>query len=151
MRLETKTFENLTKTELYTILQLRSAVFVVEQNCVYQDIDGKDQKALHVLGYANETLVAYTRIFAPGDYFDEVSIGRVVVHPEHRAFGYGKDLMLASIEACNTAFRGQPIRISAQQYLLKFYNELGFTETAKGYLEDGIPHVNMLYGAKSDG
>jgi ElaA protein len=148
MRLETKTFENLTKTELYTILQLRSAVFVVEQNCVYQDIDGKDQKALHLLGYAKETLVAYTRIFAPGDYFDEVNIGRVVVHPEHRAFGYGKDLMGASIEACKAAFGGQPIRISAQQYLLKFYNGLGFTETGEGYLEDGIPHVNMVFSFK---
>ena len=93
----TKTFQELTTQELYDILQLRSEVFVVEQNCVYQDIDNKDQKALHVLGFKNEKLIAYTRIFKPGDYFKEASIERVIISKTENSHQYGYAIMLASI------------------------------------------------------
>lgn len=142
--IQTKTFEQLNNKELYDLLQLRSEVFVVEQDCVYQDIDGKDQKAFHVLGYKNKNLMAYTRIFKPGDYFKEASIGRVVVKETQRQYGYGYDIMNASVEAIQKHFKTSDIRISAQTYLKRFYNNLGFKEVGEEYLEDGIPHVNML-------
>ncbi|MBU2995892.1 GNAT family N-acetyltransferase [Cellulophaga baltica] len=144
----TKTFDDLTTTELYAILQLRSEVFVVEQDCVYQDLDYKDQKALHVIGYKNDKVVAYTRIFKSGIYFKEASIGRVVVAKAEREFSYGKLLMKASITAIEKEYNETLIRISAQKYLLKFYNSLGFKEEGEEYLEDGIPHINMLYNFK---
>lgn len=139
-----KSFEDFTASELYRALQLRSAVFVVEQDCVYQDIDGKDQKALHVLGYKGDQLIAYTRIFKAGDYFKEASIGRVVVMDSQRKYGYGYDLMKATVAAIYTELGEQDIRISAQTYLMNFYNKLGFQETGETYLEDGIPHINMV-------
>ncbi len=139
-----KTFNELTAQELYNLLQLRSEVFVVEQDCVYQDIDGKDQKALHVLGIKNNKIVAYTRVFKPGDYFAEASIGRVVVKEKERAFKYGYDVMNASIDAIKTNFNESIIKISAQTYLRKFYNNLGFTQVGEEYLEDGIPHIGMI-------
>ncbi len=142
--IQTKTFNQLKTKELYDLLQLRSEVFVVEQDCVYQDIDGKDQKALHILGYKEDKLVAYTRIFQQGDYFEEASIGRVVVKENQRQFGYGYNIMNASIEAIEKYFKTLEIRISAQTYLKKFYNNLGFKEVGEEYLEDGIPHINML-------
>jgi len=147
MTIYTKTFEELSTQELYDILQLRSEVFVVEQDCVYQDIDGKDQKALHVIGTKNTTIVAYTRIFKAGDYFDYSSIGRVVVKEDQRQFGYGKTMMQASIDTIATSFGKTPIKLSAQTYLLKFYNELGFVAEGETYLEDGIPHVAMVKSA----
>ncbi|MBU2921601.1 GNAT family N-acetyltransferase [Winogradskyella psychrotolerans] len=137
-------FNELSIVELYDLLQLRSEVFVVEQDCVYQDIDGKDQKALHVLGYKNEKLVAYTRIFKPGDYFKEASIGRVVVEQKERQYKYGYTIMNASIEAIKTYYNETIIRISAQTYLKRFYNNLDFKEVGEEYLEDGIPHIAML-------
>ena len=142
--IQTKTFEQLNTKELYDLLQLRSEVFVVEQDCVYQDIDGKDQKALHILGYKDEKLVAYTRIFQPGDYFEEASIGRVVVKEIERHHKFGYDIMNASIEAIQNHFKTSEIRISAQTYLKRFYNNLGFKEVGEEYLEDGIPHINMI-------
>lgn len=142
--IQTKTFEQLNTKELYDLLQLRSEVFVVEQDCVYQDIDGKDQKAFHMLGYKNKNLVAYTRIFKPGDYFKEASIGRVVVKETQRQYSYGYDIMNASVEAIQKHFKTSDIRISAQTYLKRFYNNLGFKEVGEEYLEDGIPHVNMI-------
>lgn len=140
----TKTFAQLTTQELYEILQLRSQVFVVEQDCVYQDLDGKDQKALHILGFKDEKVVAYTRIFKPGFYFDEASIGRVVVAENQRKYKYGYTIMEASIAAIKEAYNETTIKISAQCYLKKFYNNLGFTEIGVEYLEDGIPHIAML-------
>ncbi|WP_418637392.1 GNAT family N-acetyltransferase [Winogradskyella sp.] len=137
-------FNELSIVELYDLLQLRSEVFVVEQDCVYQDIDGKDQKALHVLGYKNEKLVAYTRIFKPRDYFKEASIGRVVVEQKERQYKYGYTIMNASIEAIKTYYNETIIRISAQTYLKRFYNNLDFKEVGEEYLEDGIPHIAML-------
>ncbi|MFX0556070.1 GNAT family N-acetyltransferase [Maribacter sp. CXY002] len=139
-----KKFSELELEELYHILQLRSAVFVVEQDCVYQDMDGKDKKAIHILGRHDGKLVAYTRIFDSGDYFNEASIGRVVVDFNYRKFGYGKVIMEASIKAINNLFNQTDIKISAQLYLKKFYNDLGFIQFGESYLEDGIPHIGML-------
>lgn len=139
-----KNYQDLTRDELYALLQLRAEVFVVEQDCVYQDLDGKDQKALHVLGFKKDQLVAYTRVFGPGDYFKEASIGRVVVQEKERSHKYGDDLMKRSIRAIEDTYESTTIKISAQTYLKKFYNNLGFEEVGEGYLEDGIPHIGML-------
>lgn len=144
MQVFVKTFDQLTTEELYQILRLRSAVFVVEQDCVYQDVDNKDQKALHVVGVKDGEIVAYTRIFKPGDYFENVSIGRVVVAQDQRKYGLGKQIMQASLTAIKERFSNKPIEISAQSYLLKFYTELGFNAFGEEYLEDGIPHRRML-------
>ncbi|WP_338732306.1 GNAT family N-acetyltransferase [Mangrovimonas cancribranchiae] len=144
LKITVKDYDELSKIELYDTLQLRSEVFVVEQDCVYQDIDGKDQKALHVLGYKNHVLVAYTRLFKPGDYFKEASIGRVVVKQSERAHKYGYNIMEASINAIKTYYNETNIKISAQCYLKQFYNNLGFKEIGEEYLEDGIPHIAML-------
>lgn len=143
MNFITKQFSELTTTELYKILQLRSEVFVVEQDCVYQDIDFKDQKALHILGFKNDTIVAYTRIFKPGDYFKNASIGRVVVAEIKRKFGYGHLIMKASIKAIETHFKVEEITISAQKYLKNFYESHQFKQVGNEYLEDGIPHIRM--------
>ncbi len=144
LTIKTKYFNELTTKELYNLLQLRSEVFIVEQDCVYQDIDGKDQKALHVLGYKNENLIAYTRIFKAGDYFKEASIGRVVVAKNERQYKYGYKIMKASIEAVEDNFKENKIVISAQTYLKTFYNNLGFEVVGEEYLEDGIPHKKMI-------
>ena len=144
MEVSVKTFNELTTEELYQILRLRSEVFVVEQDCVYQDVDNKDQKALHIMGIKDGEVVAYTRVFEPGDYFDNVSIGRVVVSQSQRKYGLGKQIMQASLAAIDQRFPDKPIEISAQSYLLKFYTELGFNAIGEEYLEDGIPHRRML-------
>jgi ElaA protein len=138
-----KRFTDFDIKELYQLLQLRTEVFVVEQNCVYQDMDGKDHKAIHILGYVNDQLASYTRIFKPGDYFDLSSIGRVVVSPLYRGKSYGKEIMKASI-AFIKAENYSSVKISAQCYLDKFYTDLGFIATGEKYLEDGIPHQAML-------
>ncbi|MEO9891903.1 GNAT family N-acetyltransferase [Aurantibacter sp.] len=144
MEILVKTFEELTKQELYEILQLRSEVFVVEQDCVYQDLDGKDQKALHVFAKKNGRFAAYSRIFKPGDYFTEASIGRVLVKKCDRKYGYGQKIMKASIKAIQNNFNQKDIHISAQLYLKKFYESLGFNQVGEEYLEDGIPHIAMI-------
>lgn len=144
MNIQIKTFEELSTTELYNLLQLRSEVFVVEQDCVYQDIDGKDEKALHILGFKDETLVAYTRLFKPGDYFVEASIGRVVVKENYRKYNFGYTIMEASINAIETHFSETVIKISAQEYLQQFYTNLGFEKEGESYLEDDIPHIAMF-------
>lgn len=141
---QVKKFSELKLEELYRILQLRSEVFVVEQDCVYQDLDGKDEKALHVLGFKNDKIIAYTRIFKPGLYFDEASIGRVVVAKNERDYKYGHDIMKASIEAVKDYFNTSEIKISAQCYLNTFYTNLGFKKVGEEYLEDGIPHIAMI-------
>jgi ElaA protein len=138
-----KSFSELNTTELYSILQLRSEVFVVEQDCVYQDIDFKDQKALHVLGYKNDVLIAYTRIFKPEDYFNNSSIGRVLVKETERKFNYGHQIMKASLKAIKEYYKVDKITISAQKYLKKFYESHGFYQVNDEYLEDGIPHIRM--------
>jgi ElaA protein len=138
-----KPFPELSTNELYQMLQLRSEVFVVEQNCVYQDIDGKDQKAIHVLGYSEGILVAYSRLFKPKDYFEYASIGRVIVKASHRDKKLGHELMRVSIDAITTLFQETKITISAQLYLQKFYESHGFVVVGESYLEDDIPHIEM--------
>ena len=144
MHITIKKFEALTLEELYAILRLRSEVFVVEQDCVYQDLDGKDQKALHVIGKKEGVVIAYTRLFKSGDYFEQASIGRVVVKKSERKYGYGHEIMMASIKAVREHLNESTIKISAQTYLKKFYNSLGFKAIGEEYLEDGIPHIGML-------
>jgi ElaA protein len=139
-----KAFNELTTEELYDLLKLRAEIFVVEQDCVYQDLDGKDQKALHILGYKNGKIAAYTRVFKPGDYFKEASIGRVLVKENERQHKYGYTIMKASIEAIKNHYNETAIRISAQTYLKQLYGNLEFKEIGEGYLEDGIPHINMI-------
>ena len=143
-KIAVKTFQELSNNELYDIIQLRSEVFVVEQNCVYQDLDGKDSKAVHVMGIKKGILVAYTRIFKPGDYFKEASIGRVVVKDSERKYGYGGAMMKASIRAIKEYYDETKIYLSAQAYLKVFYNSFDFEQIGEGYLEDGIPHIGML-------
>ncbi|EFA82130.1 hypothetical protein PPL_05035 [Heterostelium album PN500] len=136
-------FEELTIKELYGILYLRCKVFVLEQNCPYLDTDYKDQKALHLHGYVGDELVAYSRIFKGGDYFDQASIGRVIVAEEHRKYGYGHDLISRAINVIETVLNEKTIVISAQAYLQKFYEAHSFVTTSETYLEDGIPHISM--------
>ncbi|MFT7899945.1 GNAT family N-acetyltransferase [Tenacibaculum ascidiaceicola] len=144
MNFRVKRFQELTTSELYELLQLRSEVFVVEQDCVYQDLDGKDQKALHVIGEKEGEIIAYTRLFNNGEYFDTPSIGRVVVKESERKYGYGHDLIKASIKAIVDNYNETTITISAQTYLQKFYESHGFKQVGEGYLEDGIPHIRMV-------
>lgn len=140
-----KPFEELTTAELYAILRLRSEVFIIEQNCAYQDLDNSDQKALHLMGTDDGgQLLAYTRIFAPGIKFTEASIGRVVTSPLARGKGAGRELMERSISELQQHYGVIPIKIGAQQYLQRFYTSLGFEQTSDTYLEDGIPHIEML-------
>lgn len=140
-----KSFEELTVAELYAILRLRSEVFIIEQNCAYQDLDNSDQKALHLMGTDDSgQLLAYTRIFAPGIKFTEASIGRVVTSPLVRGKGAGRELMERSILELQQHYGKIPIKIGAQQYLQRFYTSLGFEQTSDTYLEDGIPHIEML-------
>ena len=140
----TKKFNELTTHELYDIIQLRSEVFVVEQDCVYQDLDDKDKLAYHILGTLNNQIIAYARIFKSGDYFSEPSIGRIVVKNEFRKHKYGYQLVLYSIQFIENNFKKSNIKISAQSYLVKFYNSLGFFQIGEEYLEDGIPHIKMV-------
>lgn len=143
----TKTFQELSGAELYEVLQLRSDVFVVEQNCVYPDMDGKDQACLHVLGYDKQQLAAYARLVPTGISYDTPAIGRVVTAAAFRKHGYGKMLMLHCIQETLSRFNTDAITISAQQYLEKFYTNLGFLTKSDMYLEDGIPHIKMMYRA----
>ena len=136
-------FNELSAAEVYSILRLRSEVFVVEQNCVYQDIDNKDVKALHVIGSSSGEIVAYARIFDAGDYFEQASIGRVIVKQEYRINKIGHQLMRQAISAVTSHFNTSQIAISAQVYLEKFYEQHQFTSVGDGYLEDDIPHIKM--------
>ena len=142
-----KHFNDLSNFELYKILQLRSEVFIVEQNCAYQDLDNKDLKAHHYSGWKNGSVVAYTRLLAKGiSYEDAASIGRVVTAQSVRGKNVGKELMKNSIEVTYSLFGQVPIRISAQLYLKKFYESFSFVQQTDVYLEDGIEHISMLLG-----
>ena len=138
-----KTFEQLSKQELYQILQLRAEVFVVEQNCPYQDIDELDFDSIHVCGYLDEELVAYSRLIKPGSKYSGASIGRVITKKIIRSSGAGKALMNKSINECREQWKEGSIFISAQERLKKFYQDLGFITISEPYLEDGIPHIEM--------
>jgi len=139
-----KKFEELTPHQLYLILQLRNEVFVVEQNCVFQDADDKDQTCYHFMGFANGKLIAYTRIAPPYQIYQQASIGRVVTSPSVRRSGTGKELMKQSIDATYGLFGFQAIKIGAQLYLKKFYESFGFRQVSEVYLEDGIEHIYMI-------
>lgn len=139
-----KKFDELSTAELYAVMQLRNEVFVVEQNCVYQDADNKDQSSMHLCGWDETKLVAYTRIMPPGISYTEASIGRVVTSPAYRACGAGRQLMKESISYTFSQFNCTQIKIGAQVYLTKFYQSLGFVQSSIEYLEDGIPHIEMI-------
>lgn len=144
MEYKTTRFESLTPQEVYQILQLRAEVFVVEQQCPYLDPDGKDQQAMHVMGFDSENLVAYSRILTPGKDGADCSIGRVVVSPSHRGAGSGRDLMFKSMETAREHLGAQSIHLSAQSYLRAFYESLEFSAYGEPYLEDDIPHIAMI-------
>ncbi len=144
METSIKTFKELTVSELYDLLHLRSEVFIVEQDCVYPDVDGKDRKALHIIGKKEKKIIAYARCFKAGDYLYEASIGRVVVEESQRKFNHGHEIMNASIEAIKAHFNTETIFLSAQCYLTGFYETHGFKLTGKEFLEDGIPHILMV-------
>ena len=140
-----KPYDELNLTELYELLRLRVEVFVVEQNCPFQDLDRQDDKAYHLLGYTEDNeLAAYARLFDAGISYEEVAIGRVAVSGAHRRMGLGQELMRQAIAYCEVLYGPQPIKIGAQQYLEQFYQSFGFRQCGEGYLEDGIPHMPML-------
>ena len=139
-----QSFDELDTATLYAILHLRAEVFVLEQQCVYQDVDGKDPRAHHVSAWDGKHLVAYARVLPPGVSFGEASIGRVVTSPQYRTIGAGRELVARSLEACEQVFGAQPIRIGAQSHLQRFYGSFGFVPCSAEYVEDGIPHVDML-------
>jgi ElaA protein len=140
-------YDALSRDQLYALLRLRSEVFVVEQNCVFQDMDGLDDRAMHLLGIRAAELVAYVRCFPAGVTFDEASIGRVVTRPDARGGGLGHLLMTQAVKALEAEWGAQPIRIGAQAHLKSFYERHGFVDVGKPYVEDGIPHLEMLRGA----
>jgi len=143
-----KTFEEFTVPELYNVLKARIDVFVVEQNCPYPDLDDYDQKAVHIWAEQNGEVLANCRIFDKGIKYPETSIGRVLTTEQARGKNLGKQLIAYAIDTIEARFRTDEIRISAQDYLLKFYGEFGFEDTGKKYLEDDIPHTEMLYRKK---
>ena len=138
-------FESFPPLILYDVLRLRTEVFVVEQNCAFQDIDRQDLDAYHLLGY-NEggELVAYARLFAAGKSHAEASIGRVIVAQPFRQYGLGRELMRQALAHSDALFGPQPNKIGAQQHLEQFYNSFGYAQCGPMYLEDGIPHIPML-------
>lgn len=141
---QTKTFQQLSTQDLYDLLHLRQEVFMLEQTCLYPDIDYKDQRALHLLGYQANQLVAYSRLFALGDYFDDgCSFGRIVSSPKVRGQGLGKQLVAENLKVIKKHWPNTPCKISAQSYLQRFYEGFGFEREGDEYLEDDIPHVAM--------
>jgi ElaA protein len=148
MKFEFKSFEELSTNELYDILRLRSEIFVVEQNCVYNDLDGLDKAAVHQFLKKDGEIVAYSRLLKPGTRFSEYSIGRVVVKQSERGTGLGKEMMEEAKRYIVDKWGATKIKISAQSYLQRFYENLGFEIVTEMYLEDGIPHYGMLYRLK---
>lgn len=148
LRWQCSAFGDLSLTDLYALLQLRSAVFVVEQDCIFQDLDGFDAQAMHLLGFAAGSpaprLLAYARCFPAGVKFDEASIGRVLTAPAVRGSGLGHELVDRAVRAVCTQWGAQPIRIGAQAHLFDFYAAHGFVDQGRPYLEDGIAHLEML-------
>jgi ElaA protein len=144
MKFEFKHFSELTNGELYDILRLRSEIFVVEQNCVYNDLDGHDKEAVHQFLKKNDEIVAYSRLLKPGSRFNDYSIGRVVVKGTERGTGLGIEMMKAAKQYILKEYKADKIKISAQKYLQKFYEDIGFVVVSEEYLEDGIPHFGML-------
>lgn len=145
MIIEIKTFETMNVKELYEALKLRSDVFVVEQTCIYADLDGRDENASHVMVQENGRVIGYLRILDKGQTFDEIAIGRVVVDPAFRKRGIAEEMMKTAIAYIKENLGASRIKLAAQQYLTGFYEGLGFRVISEGYVEDGIPHVDMEY------
>jgi len=141
-----KSFSELSIDELYEIMALRQEVFVVEQDCPYLDADGKDQQALHLMGFdKNKKLISYARIAASGVFYENyISIGRIVSAPSVRGKGVGKKLIIESLDTIDKLFNSKAIKISAQCYLIRFYKSFGFEIIGEEYLEDNIPHIAMI-------
>ena len=137
-------FAELTSREVHDLLRLRAEVFVVEQACAFQDVDGADPASWHLLGFRGDELVAYSRLLPAGVKFAEASIGRVVTAPALRGTGCGRELMREALRRADTLWPGQPIRIGAQQRLERFYEDFGFAQASAPYDEDGIMHIEML-------
>lgn len=144
MEIILKRFEELDIEEIYEILKLRAEVFVVEQNCPYQDCDGKDKNSYHIFIKEDNIILGYLRVIDKGISYDETSIGRVVVNPKYRGQGIARKLMMKALEFIDNSLREEVIKISAQEYLLNFYKSLGFVKVSDVYLEDGIPHIEMV-------
>jgi ElaA protein len=142
---ELKKFNELIVEEIYKILEIRNEVFIVGQNCAYQDCDGKDKNAYHLYLQDNDEIIAYLRILKKGVSFEEIAIGRVLVHNNYRGKGIAREMMLKAINFIELELNEKEIKIQAQAYLVNFYKSLGFKETSNEYLEDNIPHVDMLY------
>ena len=138
-------FKEINNFNLYQLLKLRSKVFVVEQNCVYHDIDKKDHHSYHLMAYDNQILVAYLRIVHPGISYSEASIGRVLTKMSHRRRGISKKIIKSAIQKVKDLYNNSNIRISAQEYLIPFYTSLNFVALGEVYLEDDIPHIEMIY------
>ncbi len=147
------TFKELTTEELYAILRLRQQIFVVEQQCIYQDCDGQDRNAHHLTGWHDSEeqpgLIAYLRILAPEEKHKKISIGRVLTHPKFRKKGVGREIMTRCLLSIKELYPESLVRISAQQYLIQFYESFGFRVTSDGYEEDGIPHIEMTLNPKT--
>ena len=146
MQVVVKRFDELTNRELYEILRLRAAVFVVEQNCVYQDLDNIDQDAWHVYIEENGEILGYLRVIDKGNRLDEVSIGRVISLKRRK--GIGTKLMEAGKRVAKEKYGAKKIKIGAQQWATPFYESVGFSQISSAYMEDGIPHVYMIYEDK---
>lgn len=141
-----KKFADLTVLEFHNILKLRTDIFVVEQDCPYPEVDGKDLKSLHLMYQEGDEVVAYARLLPPGVSYGDASIGRVVVAASHRGTGLGHELLKQAVKETLAAYH-QAIRISAQAHLEKYYAAAGFVKVSGEYLEDNIPHVEMLLEA----
>lgn len=141
-------WDQLDRDQVYAILKARVDIFVVEQECPYPEIDGKDPQALHLLGYDGHpgegVLLAYARLFAPGDYYDEPAVGRVLTTPAARGLGIGRLLMAECHRFSEATFGTAAVRLNGQGYLLQFYESLGYTAVRGPYDEDGIPHYELL-------
>lgn len=140
-----RSYNELTKRELFDIYFLRQEVFIVEQNCVYHDIDHKDHYSYHLMAYDEDVLVAYLRIVPPAISYDEPSIGRVLTKMNYRGRGFATKIMLYAIEKVRDVYKHSRIRISAQEYLIPFYTSLNFESVGEVYLEDDIPHIEMIH------
>ena len=140
-------FDSISKEQLYDVLSLRQRVFIIEQDCFYEDLDYCDQEANHLLLYKNNKLIGYSRVFAPGIKYDAASIGRIVTDLGFRGKGYGKDITQESIQFLKNNFPGSDISISAQYRLVGFYEDLGFEREGSVYLEDDIDHIKMTLKA----
>lgn len=148
MEFTTLEYSQLSRDDLYDILKLRADVFVVEQNCAYSDLDNIDKKCIHIIGRKNEKLIAYARIIPRQlTNAEHLTIGRIVVHPDSRMAGIGKDLVQYCLRYCEINFPHIPIHIMAQNYLEEFYSQLGFQPIGNYFLEDNIPHQDMLYSS----